>query len=69
MFIQPLTDVRHVAISRIFNPIPSPGLNFKRVGWLTEESNPITEISILKPNPNSNEVVTSQEQYILIYIL
>ena len=67
MSIQSLTDVRHVATSRTFIPIPSPSSNFGPVGWLTEESDPITENSILKHNPNSNEIVTSREQFILIY--
>jgi len=57
MSSQSLTDVLRMAPSRAFNPASSPIPDFERVRWLMEESDPITENSILESNLNSTKVV------------
>jgi len=58
--IQPHVVVRRVVTSGTVNLKSSPCLDYERVERLTQESDPITEISILKPNLNSNKVAISR---------
>jgi len=56
-------DMRRLSTSRAFNPeslLPESLLipDFEWLGWLTKESDLITENSILESNLNSNEVRT-----------